>query len=208
MRIVVRASETQKEEWLSKPAAPGAKVVFIDAGTELVSIQNADACFDLLFDKSTASVPSTRKPVFINTVVELLNELPGNCIRINAWNGFLKRDVIEIVASEKNKAYAAAVMEQLGWKYIFAPDIAGMIAARSISMIINEAYYAFGDKVSSKQDIDTAMKLGTNYPYGPFEWAAKIGLQNICSLLNALSVKDDRYIAAPYLRQELTGNIM
>jgi 3-hydroxybutyryl-CoA dehydrogenase len=205
MYIAVKASEAQKEEWLGKPAAAAAEIVFIDAAAELFSIYDADVYFDLLFDKNV-SIPNTGKPVFVNAVVELLGELPANCIRINAWNSFLKRAVTEIVAEEKDKAIATYVMKALGWKYIFAPDIRGMIAARSISMIINEAYYAYGNKVSSKEDIDTALKLGTNYPYGPFEWAKKIGLQNIYRLLNILSVEDDRYIAAPYLEQELTEN--
>jgi len=74
-------------------------------------------------------------------------------------------------------------------------------------MIINEAYYALGEEVSSKAEIDTAMKLGTNYPLGPFEWGAKIGLHNIYRLLKLLSVEDDRYIVAPYLEQELTNRV-
>ncbi len=45
-----------------------------------------------------------------------------------------------------------------------------------MAMIINEAWHALAEEVSTKNEIDTAMKLGTNYPYGPFEWAEKIGL--------------------------------
>lgn len=206
MQIVVRASEEQREEWQSKNAETSAVVKFINADEDIFSIENADAYFDLLFEKSSAARTNNDKVVFVHAVNELLHELPANCIRINAWNGFLKRDVIEIVASEKNKAVAPAVMEQLGWKYIFVADIRGMIAARIICMIINEAYYALGDGVSTKEEIDTAMKLGTNYPYGPFEWSKKIGLNNIYSLLRSLFVEDDRYIVAPYLEQESTFN--
>ena len=46
------------------------------------------------------------------------------------------------------------------------PDEPGFIAARIIAMIINEAYYAKGEQVSSKADIDIAMKLGTTIPWG------------------------------------------
>ena len=45
------------------------------------------------------------------------------------------------------------------------------------------------------------MKLGTNYPFGPFEWGEKIGLQNIYSLLDTLGQKQNRYIPAPLLKQ-------
>ena len=42
-------------------------------------------------------------------------------------------------------------------------------------MIINEAFLALQEGVSTKEEINTAMKLGTNYPLGPFEWVEKIG---------------------------------
>jgi 3-hydroxybutyryl-CoA dehydrogenase len=50
--------------------------------------------------------------------------------------------------------------------------------------------------------MDTAMKLGTAYPYGPFEWGNKIGLQNIVNLLKKLSKKQPRYTPCELLVQE------
>ena len=82
------------------------------------------------------------------------------------------------------------------------PDIAGMITARVLATIINEAYYTLGAQVSTREEIDIAMKLGTSYPYGPFEWSAKIGLNRIYELLTELSTVDKRYIPAPLLTQE------
>jgi 3-hydroxybutyryl-CoA dehydrogenase len=70
-------------------------------------------------------------------------------------------------------------------------------------MIINEAWFAWGEKISSKQDIDTAMKLGTNYPMGPFEWGEKIGLHRVCHLLSELSLESGRYNIAPSLLIEV-----
>ena len=81
-----------------------------------------------------------------------------------------------------------------------------MIAARVIAMVVNEAYFALGDGVSTKSSIDTAMKLGTNYPYGPFEWSEKIGLKKIYALLNKLNETDSRYIPAPNLQKEASQN--
>ncbi|NKQ99539.1 3-hydroxyacyl-CoA dehydrogenase, partial len=57
-------------------------------------------------------------------------------------------------------------------------------------------------QVSSKKEIDTAMKLGTNYPMGPFEWAEKIGLRRIYHLLKTLEKEDKRYKAAGLLEKE------
>jgi 3-hydroxybutyryl-CoA dehydrogenase len=82
-----------------------------------------------------------------------------------------------------------------------------MIAARTIAMIVNEAYFGWGDGISTKKDIDTAMKLGTNYPYGPFEWSEKIGLRKIYQLLKTLSEKENRYAIAPALEKEITDQL-
>jgi 3-hydroxybutyryl-CoA dehydrogenase len=70
-------------------------------------------------------------------------------------------------------------------------------------MIINEAAFALMDGVASAEDIDMAMKLGTNYPLGPLEWADRIGLDQVLSVLEGLQAEhgDDRYRAAPLLRQ-------
>lgn len=66
---------------------------------------------------------------------------------------------------------------------------------RTIAMIINEAYFALGDKLATATDIDLAMKNGVNYPLGPIEWGDKIGLSNVAQLLEELHTitRDDRY---------------
>jgi 3-hydroxybutyryl-CoA dehydrogenase len=71
-------------------------------------------------------------------------------------------------------------------------------------MIVNEAFFALGESVSTMPQIDLAMKLGTNYPYGPFEWSNKIGLKNITGLLNELSKEEKRYQPAKLLLKEAT----
>ncbi len=81
-------------------------------------------------------------------------------------------------------------------------DIPGFITPRVISMIINEAYFALAQGVSTPEEIDKAMKLGTAYPYGPLEWATRIGLQNIVTLLQKLSVAQSRYAPCELLVQE------
>ncbi len=79
-----------------------------------------------------------------------------------------------------------------------------MVTPRIICMIINEAYFAIEENVASRNDIDLAMKLGTNYPYGPFEWCDKIGIKNVYELLNAVQMytKDDRYKICELLKKE------
>jgi 3-hydroxybutyryl-CoA dehydrogenase len=75
-------------------------------------------------------------------------------------------------------------------KYIFS---------RVLVSIINEAMWSSSENIASKKDIDDAMKLATNYPLGPFEWADKIGMDRVLILLNLLNktVADNRFASPP-----------
>ena len=82
-------------------------------------------------------------------------------------------------------------------------DRVGMVLPRVLCQIINEAVFALQEDVASPQDIDTAMKLGLNYPLGPIEWADRIGFRHVYAVLAALEndLKEDRYRVAPLLKQ-------
>ena len=68
--------------------------------------------------------------------------------------------------------------------------------------IINEAYHAAGEGVAQPPDIDRAMKLGSNHPYGPFEHAATLGLRQVVSGLRDLEkTYGERFRVAPALWQ-------
>ncbi len=207
MKIVVSATDMQKAEWLKKQGAASVWINFTEARGNELNNETGDVFFDLSFDEKMPVFIQTTKPVFVNAVVSTLDQLPLNYIRINAWAGLLERPLIEIAAAEINKPIAEKVMAILNWKFLFVPDVPGMVAVRIISMIINEAYYALGDKVSSKDEIDIAMKLGTNYAYGPFEWGEKIGLEKIFFLLHKLGELDQRYAIAPLLQKEADERI-
>ena len=199
MHIVVKADQQQKEEFLSKSIPSAIQISWME--NDLIE---ADVYFDLQFQEKASFSTIVQQPVFVNAVVATCQELPVNYIRINAWNGFLMRPLLEVAASnEFYKAEASKTLNVLGWNFQFVADEPGMIAARIISMIINEAYFALGEKVSSKEEIDIAMKLGTNYPYGPFEWGEKIGLRKIYTLLKKLHERDERYSIAPALINEI-----
>lgn len=77
------------------------------------------------------------------------------------------------------------------------------IAERVILAIVNEAYRTIGDRVASADDIDRAMKLGANHPFGPFEWARQTGLEELAVMLDQLSADDSDAFrpALPLLRE-------
>lgn len=204
MQIVLKATEAQKQVFLARGIPAGIDVLTPD---ELPAHSSVAAYFDLLFEEEGLAFANiTDAPVFVNAVIATANQLPANCIRINAWNSFLERDLLEMAVGKNNHfaLQAEQLIQALGWKYQWVPDVPGLIAARVIAMIINEAYFGLGDEISSKKEIDIAMKLGTNYPFGPFEWSEKIGLGRIQALLSKLSETSNRYLAAPTLTKEIT----
>src|ERR687889_431646 len=80
------------------------------------------------------------------------------------------------------------------------------VSLRVISCIVNEAFLALSEGVATAEDIDRAMKLGANYPKGPFEWVEEIGARSIVETLDSLrATNGDAYLAAPALRERATG---
>ncbi len=205
MQVVVIATDEVQKEFREKGIPEGIEVCFETTVAHAKS--DADAYFYLLPEANLSTDVSAlavlKKPVFVNAVIATLDKLPESFTRVIAWAGFFGRNIIEVVAYEKEVETVKSVLEALKWRFQLVPDLAGMISARIISMIVNEGYFALEDEVSTREEIDTAMKLGTNYPYGPFEWSEKIGLKNIHRLLAHLSATDTRYTPSPLLVKEL-----
>src|SRR4029079_1254662 len=210
MKIAILAGDEQKKEWLLKPQSAKAEQLWAKDFTQVVHTQ-ASVYFDLLFQPGGERINEllkTAAPVFINEVSHSFPDLikntgPVSLFRLNAWPGFLKRDIVELAAHGKSKTdIVNEIFSVLGWRHKMQSDIPGLISARVIAMIINEAYYTLQEQVSTKEEIDIAMKLGTNYPFGPFEWSKKIGLKNIAGLLTELFISEKRYQPASLLLKE------
>jgi 3-hydroxybutyryl-CoA dehydrogenase len=79
---------------------------------------------------------------------------------------------------------------------------AAQVEARILAAIVNEAASAVADGVAMPEAIDTAMRLGTNWPEGPLAWGERIGLSSVAHTLDALHalVPDGRYRVTPLLR--------
>jgi 3-hydroxybutyryl-CoA dehydrogenase len=206
MVIAILADDVQKQELLAKKFPGDVTVIWADSVRALTMVE-ADVFIDLLFEPDAERTAQLKKllpqPVLVNSVPWVTKTIGAPFIRINGWPTLLQRPVIEIALPDAvQETDVKAVFDKLQWQYQVVPDIAGMITPRVLAMIINEAYYTLGAEVSSKQEIDIAMKLGTSYPYGPFEWSEKIGLQYVYTLLHELNNKDQRYAVAPLLKGE------
>lgn len=77
------------------------------------------------------------------------------------------------------------------------------IVDRILAMLINEAYDALFLKIASREDIDTAMTKGVNYPKGLLAWSEEIGLKTVLARLENLFAEygEDRYRPNPLLKR-------
>ena len=138
-------------------------------------------------------------------LIYLFEKPAATLIGFNGLPTFFNRPLLELsVYEEKNQELVARLCQELGTDYELVGDRVGMVTPRVICMIINEAYYTLQEGTASKADIDQGMKLGTNYPYGPFEWAGRIGLDHVYDLLEALweDTRDERYKICPLLKRD------
>jgi 3-hydroxybutyryl-CoA dehydrogenase len=213
MQILVIGNESNLDELKQKF---GLTQIYSLARTETEierGLSNAEIVFDFIPDKNTMTrYAKWKHPLFLNTSFATLSELIGKSeieknkliVGFCGLPTFFNRPVLEVTAPKSNLELLRSICDQLKTDYVCVEDRVGLVTARVICMIINEAYCALEEGIASRNDIDLAMKLGTNYPFGPFEWANQIGLTQVINLLDAvyLDTQDVRYNACNLLRSE------
>jgi 3-hydroxybutyryl-CoA dehydrogenase len=98
---------------------------------------------------------------------------------------------------------AAGLFQAANLDVFVVDDVPGLIVTRTVAMLANLAADALACRVASAGDIDTAMRLGVNYPAGPLEWARRWGTRTVLTILDSLEdwYRDGHYRASPLLRR-------
>ncbi len=180
------------------------------------SLNKGEVVFDFLSEPKTDPLEVYRgiqSPVFINTAkISLLqlNHKLSSSLAIHQFGfpglpTFLNREILEVsLYRPEHRQKLNDVCCQLNTSFQTVEDRVGLVTPRVICMIINEAYFTVQEGTASREDIDLAMKLGTHYPFGPFEWCRKIGIRHVYELLKAVyaDTQDERYRVCPLLKKE------
>lgn len=214
MKILVRGEKLITAELKQK--LPAADVTEIqDTDFPQIDLSGFDVIFDLSVDEQASTLkyyaPLKNIPVFVGAVKKQLaaaanlygREILCTLIGINDLPTFINRSLAEVsLLNKTDESVLDQTMQKLGWEYKLVEDRVGMVTPRIIMMIINEACYTLQEGTASMQDIDTSMKLGTNYPFGPFEWADRIGIEHVYETLKAIydDTHDERYKICPLLK--------
>lgn len=144
--------------------------------------------------QAAAWVPNPERVVGFGVVPPLKNE---GLVELTA----------ALQTSPETMIRAKAFVEALGQETVVVGDGPGLVRARTICCLINEACSAVLEGVATPQDIDQAMQLGTNYPYGPLAWGDYIGLDTVLGIMIGLFNEwgEDRYRPSPLLRRMVSA---
>ena len=148
---------------------------------------------------NTSSISITR--------IAAATKRPENVIGMHFMNPVPVMQLVEIIrgAATSDATYQTtrALAQKMGKTTVVSKDFPGFIVNRILIPMLNEACFALMEGVGSVQDIDTAMKLGTNQPMGPLQLADFIGLDTVLYIAEVLhkGLGDDKYRPCPLLRQ-------
>ncbi|MGA8532681.1 MAG: 3-hydroxyacyl-CoA dehydrogenase family protein, partial [Candidatus Tumulicola sp.] len=116
---------------------------------------------------------------------------PSRLVGYGILGSFAGQSAVEIVDSDEVSDDALAVaqefFESLGKGVVLVEEVPALYLGRTVASIVNEAVTAVHDDVASADDIDTAMRLGTNYPIGPIAWGREIGGKRVRRILQRLA---------------------
>jgi 3-hydroxybutyryl-CoA dehydrogenase len=113
--------------------------------------------------------------------------------------------LVELTRLPSAHSFAAEAAEdvfaRLGLAAAWVEDAPGLVLGRIVCQLVNEACFAVGEGVGSEEDVDTGLTLGLSHPRGPFGWLEAIGVEHVCSVLDALwrERREERYRIAPVL---------
>ena len=152
-----------------------------------------------LLASNTSSIPITR--------IGASTKRPEAVIGMHFMNPVPIMTLVEIIrgAATSDETYAAtkAMAEKMGKTTVVSKDFPGFIINRILIPMLNEACVVLTEGIATAEDIDTAMKLGTNVPMGPLTLADFIGLDTVLYIAEVLhkGLGDSKYRPSPLLRQ-------
>ncbi|MBA2875175.1 3-hydroxyacyl-CoA dehydrogenase [Thermaerobacillus caldiproteolyticus] len=149
-----------------------------------------------------ATNTSTMSP----TEIASFTKRPEKVIAMHFFNPVHKMKLVELVrgleTSDETAEVIQQVAEQMGKETVVVNEFPGFVTSRISALVGNEAFYMLQEGIGTPEEIDKAIRLGLNYPMGPFELADLVGLDTRLNNLKYLHEKlGEKYRPAPLLEQ-------
>ncbi|KAA0550082.1 3-hydroxyacyl-CoA dehydrogenase [Bacillus sp. BGMRC 2118] len=179
--------------------------LIIEAVPEKIQIKKG--VFELIDQNAKASCYfATNTSTMSPTEIASFTNRPERVIAMHFFNPVHKMPLIEIVkgleTSDETASVVDEVAEKMGKETVTINEFPGFVTSRISALVGNEAFYMLQEGLGSPEEIDKAIKLGLNYPMGPFELGDLVGLDTRLNNLRYLHEKlGEKYRPAPLLEQ-------
>ncbi len=143
--------------------------------------------------------------------IAMVTSRPDKVVGVHFFNPVPLMQLLEIVrtiaTSDETLETAQDFGRSLGKSIVTAQDVPGFIVNRLMAPFLLDAIRMLEAGVASREDIDTAIKLGLNHPMGPLALSDLIGLDVVLFIVNAIyeEFKDQRFAAPPLLKKMVTA---
>ncbi|MBI5060178.1 3-hydroxybutyryl-CoA dehydrogenase [candidate division KSB1 bacterium] len=142
---------------------------------------------------------------------ELVREMlmPERVIGVSMLPPFAETKVAELMTAPDTTREALHTArrfcESLGMTAVHVEDAPAGVLVRAVCCLVNEAALALQERIATAAEIDSAMKLGVNYPAGPLAWGDQIGLDRVVAVMDGLfaEFKEERYRPVPLLKRQV-----
>lgn len=154
---------------------------------------------DAIFVSNTSTLSLTK--------ISETTSRPDKVIGMHFLNPVPKVPLVEIVkclhTSNETVKKVKDFANRIGKTPVEVYEYPGFVTTRAIVPLLNEAMYILLEGVATAKDIDTAMRLGYNFQYGPLEMADMMGLDEVLAWMETLwkTLGEPRYRACPILRK-------
>jgi 3-hydroxybutyryl-CoA dehydrogenase len=232
LRGITRDLDRMIERWGMTESDKRAILSRINGTTRYNDLEGCDIVIEAIKSKTREDSVELRKNIFReiekvvdqNTIIatnsttlvitELSSELdhPERCVSLHFISPAADVPILEVARSlhTSDEAYkkVCKFAKLLGKRIIPVIESPGIISTRLIAPMINEACEVLMEGVADMEDIDTTMKVGYGFPYGPFEMADKIGIDVVVRWLDNLyrEFGDIKYKASPMLKKRVRAN--
>jgi 3-hydroxybutyryl-CoA dehydrogenase len=185
----------------------------IEAATENMNVKKD--IFNILSDIcSKETILATNTSSLSITEMAQVVDYPDKFIGIHFFNPVPVMKLVEVIkglqTSKQTEDKVIQFIESIKKSPVKVEEAPGFVVNRLLIPMINEAIGIYADGVASKEDIDTAMKLGANHPMGPLALADLIGLDVCLAIMEVLHQEfgEDKYRPHPLLKKMVRGKML